>query len=355
MKTLVKITLLLLFVPSVVLANNLKGKYTKTKTINKEFTVNADALVSLSNKYGSIDIKPSNQNKVTLEIIITTSSNSESKAVDRLNSISVNISGSNSSVSAQTKFEKKSNWNLFGNNNSSSMDIKYIVKMPVSNKLDVSMDYGNVMIEKLEGRANINIDYGKLIAGELLSNNTDINLDYSRGSSVETMGDGTINIDYSSIDIQNAGNIDLNTDYSDTSFENVGDLIYNTDYGSIKAQNANSISGDSDYASLKFGKIAKSLEVSADYGSLKVEEMGQNFSKIVIDTDYIGIKIGVDANASFSYNISSKYGGISLPDNVTNTREIIKNTSKQYEGSYNGTKGNVSITTSYGSVKIYKN
>lgn len=352
MRTLSKITLLVFLLPCFIYATELNGKYTKSKTIKKEFNVNSNALVDLDNKYGSIDITTWNENRVTLEIIITTSSNKESKAINRLEEITVEISNSSSIVSAKTKIGKSNNW---GSNSNASMDIQYIIKMPANNNLTIDMDYGDVMINKLNGKANINIDYGKLLAGQLNGNSNEINLDYSRGSAIDKIGNATINIDYSSLDIEEAGDIDLNTDYSDTSIKKVKNLDFNTDYGSVTIGDAISINGNADYANLKVGTIENSLIINADYGNLKVEKMGVHFSKIEIDTDYIGVKIGVDSNSSFNYTINTKYGGITLPSGVNNSREIDKNNSKTYEGTYNGTGGKVSITTTYGSVKIMTN
>ena len=349
MKAIYKIIGILLLVPSVLFSTELNGKYTKTKTIKKEFTVSPNALVDLDNRYGSIDVTTWNENKVVLEIIITTSSNKESKAIDKLAEISVEISNSNSNVTAKTRIGKSSNW---GSNNNVSMDIKYIVKMPVSNNLNIDMDYGDVMVNKLNGNSNFNCDYGKLIVGELNGDSNDINLDYSRGSLIEKMGNGNINIDYSSLNVSEAGNIDLNTDYSDTSFESVKNLNFNADYGSVSAENAISITGNSDYVNLDFGTIDDTLIINADYGSLKINKMGANFSEVKIKTGYVGVKIGVDPNSSFDYIINTKYGGVSIPDNATSTKQIDKNTSKYYEGSFNGSKGKVNIVTSYGSVKI---
>jgi len=354
MNNIIKITCFLLLIPSIVFANELKGKHKKTKTIKKEFVVNANALLELKNRYGSINIESWNQNKVSLEIIITTSSSKESKAIERLNSITVEFSNSNSHVSAKTKFGKSKSWSFF-NNSSASMDIKYIVRMPESNKLNINMDYGNVFIDKITGNSDIDIDYGKLIADELLGNTNIINLDYSRGSSIEKLVNASINIDYSTIDISDAGIIDLNSDYCTSTFGKVKDLTFNADYGSIRVEKSDNIDGNSDYVSLKFGKIANSLRIDADYGSLKIAEMGENFSKISLDLGYTGVKMGIHKNSSFNYIIDSKYGGITLPNNVNNTKEITKNTSKHFEGSYNGSKGRVSIISKYGSVKITTN
>ena len=80
--------------------------------------------------------------------------------------------------------------------------------------------------------------------------------------------------------------------------------------------------------------------------------MGAKFSNVEINISYAGVKIGVDSNSSFSYEIQAKYGGISLPSEAINTKQIDKNTSKYYEGSFNGGKAKLYIQSSYGGVKI---
>ena len=83
MKTLFyKITLLLLF-PIAVIANNgeLKGKYTKEKTLNKEFSVSPNAMLKISNDYGNLDVTSWDQNRIVMQISIKVSGNNEEKVI----------------------------------------------------------------------------------------------------------------------------------------------------------------------------------------------------------------------------------------------------------------------------------
>lgn len=356
MKHIVKLLLVLFLIPSALMATELKGKFTKTKTIKKEFSVDKNALVELRNKYGSIDIQTWNQNEVSIEVIITTSGNNESNTEQKLENISIYFENSNQHVYVKTHFKKQnSSWSLFNGKSNVNMDIKYIVRMPVSNSLDVHMDYGNVMIDNLKGKANMSIDYGKLFAGKLLNDDNYIDLDYSRGSTIDFLKNGKINIDYSTIDIETAGNIDLNSDYSNTTFQEVKKLEFNSDYGNITVENASSIIGNSDYVHLKFGKISKQAIIDSDYGNISIERMGENFNLIDINSQYTSVKIGVDNNSSFSLIADAQYAGIKLPNGFNFTNQIEKNNKKHCEGTYNGSKGQIKIKSQYGHIKITGN
>ncbi|MFK5879572.1 MAG: hypothetical protein QM478_08770 [Flavobacteriaceae bacterium] len=355
MKHIYKTVFLFLLVPTLIFANNgLKGKHTKTKTIKKEFSVSANATVDLDNKYGSIDIQTWDQNKVILEIIITTDSNKESKAQDKLDDIHIEFENSSSRVSVKTKIEKSSSWS-WSNNSNVNMDIQYIVRMPKSNDLIVDMDYGDVMLDVLSGKADINLDYGKLIAGELLNVSNTINMDYSQGTTIDYLKNGDINTDYSTIEIDKAGDIDLVSDYCTITIHQVNDISFNLDYGNLNINDAHSIEGNSDYTNLKFGTIENSLIIDADYGNLKVDEMGINFTNVDVTTEYIGVKIGIDSNSSFKFYGNTQYGDIDVPSNMNITNHLEKNTRTEIEGTYNGSKGQMKISTQYGSIKITEN
>jgi len=110
--------------------------------------------------------------------------------------------------------------------------------MPVTNSVNLNNDYGGIALDKLEGSAKINCDYGKITIGELLNPSNSINIDYTNKSTIEYMKNGDINADYSTLHIEKTGNVDLNADYSHISFGMVADLNYNCDYGDLKIDNA---------------------------------------------------------------------------------------------------------------------
>ena len=354
------ILFLLLLIPAMVFATDKeKGKYEKSKSIKKEYTVNSDALLRISNRYGNVDVSSWDKNEVVIMVKITVSGDDEDKVIKRLSMIDVDFAASRSEVSAKTVIEKtSSNWGWsWGKKSNVHYQINYSIKMPVTNSANLNNDYGNIYLNELEGDASINCDYGKIDIGELHSTNNRINIDYCGSSTIAKMNGGSINADYSKFTVEEAGDIDLNADYTTSVFESMKNLKYNCDYGSLKVNNAVSIVGDGDYLTTRLGTISKKVAISADYGSIRIEALKAGFDSVNINGDYCGIKIGIP-DAPFSFVIKLSYGSFKRGDSGYDfTKQIVKSSSKYYEGYFKSQKSNSKITidSDYGSVSFYEN
>ena len=360
MKTMYKILLFLLFLPFISNATETErdGKYTKNKVINKEFNVNNDAMLTISNKYGNIGIATWNENRIVIKVSITTNGNDEEKVEKRLEQIRVEFDGNSNYVSAETIIEKSSSsWSLWGKSNNVSMEIDYLIQMPVTNNVNLNNDYGSISIDKLEGSSKINCDYGKLTIGELLNSKNEINIDYTNKSEIEFMKDGYINADYSTLHIGKSGRTKLNADYSHISFGMLTTLDYNCDYGDLKIEDCGNLTGNSDYMHTSIGKLRGSGVFDMDYGSLKINDIGENLKSLSVKSSYTQLKIGVNPNASFNITASLSYGGFKYGNGFTFNKEIVKSSSKYYEGYYNtpNSNGNILIKSSYGSITFFNN
>ena len=358
MKNSAKLLLLFLLIPLAIYATEKKGKYTKNKTMSKEFKVSKDATLNVSNKYGNIDIVTWDGNNIEVIVKITTNGDDEDKVKKRLEEITVEFNANSSNVSAKTMIDKAATtWNFWGNKNNVTMEINYLIKMPITNNVNLSNDYGGINLNKLEGKATINCDYGKINIGELLNASNSINIDYTNNSTISYMKNGTVNADYSTLRIEKAGNIELNADYSQISFGKVERLNYSCDYGSLKIGNAENMVGTSDYMNLTIDKLLESGTFNLDYGSLKVQELGQHLKKLNIQSSYTHVKLGLHPNASFDITAALSYTGFKRGAGFTFNKEIEKSTSKYYEGYYNSPNSGkqISIKSSYGSISFNNN
>lgn len=359
MKTLLfKCAILLLMVVPVSLAANdgkIKGKYTEEKTIKKEYDVNSDALLKVSNSYGNLNITSWNENRILIEVHIKTSGNNKEKVIKKLENITVDFEATSSMVSAKTIFNKnKSSWGWNWGNNNVNMQINYTIKLPVKNSVHLNNDYGNIILDRIDGYAKINCDYGRLEIGELWGRNNNLNFDYTSKSSIGFINSGEIKADYSGFTIEKAGDLTVKADYTNATIEQMENLQYSSDYGNLEVAEANNIQGAGDYINVKLGTIHGDVDINADYGSLRIKEMAEDAGNLRINSDYTGIKIGYSPQYNFDFEIKTQHARVSGKDDFEINISTEKSNNRYYKG-YHGkaNSGNsVSIDSEYGGISF---
>ena len=354
------VTVLFFIAPMILAANDgkLKGKYTKEKTITKEYNVNSDALLKVNNSYGNLNIISWNEDRILIEVHIKTSGNNEDKVLKKLEDITVDFEATSSMVSAKTIFNKnKSSWGWNWGNNNVNMQINYTIKLPVKNSVHLNNDYGNIILDRIDGHAKINCDFGRLEIGELRGRNNYLNFDYTSKSSIGYINSGEIKADYSGFTIEKAGDLKVNADYTNSTIHYMENLQYSCDYGNIEVGEAQNVNGNGDYINVKLGTIHGNVDINADYGSLKIGKMAEDAGNLNISSDYTGIKIGYAPQYHFDFEIRTEYAGVSGKEDFEINISTEKSNNRYYKGYYGSpNSGNaVSISSEYGGISFTKN
>lgn len=361
MKTPYKLLLFMLVLPLLVFANtvNPTNKYTKQKKLSKQYTVNPNALLVIDNSYGNVDMISWNGNTIEIDVTIITRGNDEEDTQEKLDNITVEFTGNSNEVSAKTIFKnrKSNSWSWWGGKNENiQMEINYTVKLPVSNTIDVSNDYGTITLNELKGKATINCDYGQINIGSLFADNNLLTFDYTKNSSVAYIKSGRVEADYAAFSIEKADKIVLEADYTHSDFKDIGFLTYDNSYGKITIGSVGKLEGDSNYLPLRIESLKESLEVNTDYGSVSIDKLEKTVKNVNINSDYAGIKIGYDQALSFNFSIDLSYANLS-GDEALQIKNTSKNyTSKTYSGFYGDehTTNTIKINSDYGGVTFRK-
>lgn len=353
-----KLALLLLLIPTLLIANNgIDVKSTKEKNIKKTFNVSSNNTLKVNNSYGNLDIVTWNENRIEFDITIKVTGNDTDKINEKLNEINVEFTNSDNLVTAVTKFSnKKKSWWSWNNNNNLKIEVNYRIKMPISNNVDLNNDYGSINLDKLEGHAKLNCDYGKITTKELMADNNAINFDYSSNCYFEYIKSGKINADYSGFTVAKTKELNLNADYTKSIIEVSENVNYNCDYGSLKIDNINNLKGNGDYLTVRLGNVYKTVSLRANYGSIKIERLASKAKSVDINSDYVGITIGHDANFNFDFDIDLDYGSLRESEGFNFTTKEVDHSEKHYNGYYGSqNSGNlVKINSEYGSVTFKK-
>jgi len=120
---------------------------------------------------------------------------------------------------------------------------------------------------------------------------------------------------------------------------------------------AKNVKGVGDYIGIKLGDVHGNVDVTSDYGSLKIARMASDAGNINVRSDYTGIKIGYADGYHFNFEITTEYAGVSGKDDFEINISKEKSRERYYKGYYGSqNSGNtVSINSEYGGVTFYKN
>ena len=352
-----RLPLLLLLMPLMVLANTGidTKKTSKEKTIKKSFDVSSNATVKVKNRFGNLDIITWDKNRVEFDITIRVTGNNAEKVQDRLNTINVEFSSTTGLVSAMTEIGKneKSWWN-WGKKMNLKMEIDYIIKMPMTNNVDLNNKFGSINLDQLKGSSKIRCDHGKITTKELMSNDNDINFNHTRNCYFEYIKEGDISANHSDFTIAKAEKINLNANHTRSILEFVEQIEYDCNHGSLKVDNINNLQGKGNHLTTRIGNVFKNLNLKGNHGSLKIERLASKANTINIDSRFTSMTIGYDAGFNFNFDLDFQHGSLRDSDSFIFINKEINHTSKKYQGYY-GSKdsGNmVKINSQHGSVSF---
>ncbi|WP_417886202.1 hypothetical protein [Zunongwangia sp.] len=357
---LYKFLLLGILIPTLSFGNtNLNNRHTREKKITKEFNVDNFGYLDIDNSYGNVDISTWDENRIVIQVLIKVSGNNLDNVLDKLDNIEINFNQDGNRVTAHTNFEKQNKgwWNsLFSSSSNANREVNYIIKMPVKHNLVIDNDYGAIYIDRIEGSTDISCDYGKIDIGELRGKKNILNFDYTRNSHFGYIENAEIDADYSEFSIEEAKTLSIKADYSNSEVLKVVNLNFSCDYGSFYVEKVKNLEANGDYLTTKIGRVFTTLNLSQDYGSIRIDKLIKGTTRVKIDSDYAGIRLGYDSEMDFKFNIKTSYGNISGTEDLTSLKNHQENTSKEISGYYGKKESSnlINISTSYGNVSFRK-
>lgn len=287
------------------------------RTVSKNFNVDHNAQLSISNKYGKIVLHTWDKNQIQATIVITGFGKDQDEAQRIANTVNIEAGQSGNSVTLKTDYDPRaassSFWSrLFSAGSGEGkeyVNIDYEVYLPKSlATLNIRNNYGDVISDDLFANTTINISYCGYHLGSL-SGNLRLDMNYSKGS-IEKTGPAVVSANYSNLRSDDMRSLKIGCNYTDLQLGKVGTLSVSATYGNIAVDEANEISGSSDYTDYKIGKLNNGIGLKVTYGDVKIATLAQDFKQIYFEGSYSGLKLGLPDNASFRIDAHIAYGDI---------------------------------------------
>lgn len=284
----------------------------ETKTYSK--SSDKARRVKVENRYGSVRVEHWNKNSAQISVVISVTTDSESRAKEILSHINIDQKEEGDLLSSITT---TNNMNTRGNE---KVDIKYIVTLPANYPIHVGQKYGSITMPSTQTDADavIDIKYGSINGGSfsqgltLIGGYSNITLDYVNLAKME--------IKYCKpVKISSAKEVSLDAKYSDFKFQQIDGLEGELSYSGVEASSIKRLKMNVRYSGFNLNEVLESVKLpDMSYSNVNIEKLSPNFSIIsVTNIRYSNAKIKMDGKGPLRIeNNADKYSSVKLSNAI---------------------------------------
>ena len=329
-----------------------------SKNYHQEYPVSSKTQLLIDNKYGAIDVKNWNENKISIDVVVKLENQNKDKAKKQLDAIKVEFSQEGDEVKAITEIDDAfTSGRGWFNSDNREMTINYTVNIPASLAVTLKNKYGDIFINELSGKTEIYLKYGNLKANKITRGNSEpfafLSMAYAKGS-IEECNWLKMDIKYSTLNIDKSKALVIVSKYSKLIIGDCSSIVAEAKYDDYRVDKLSNFVINAGYTTFNFNEISRKIDATLKYSDFKVNKVPATFEAIKIENQYGGVKIYIDAAASYNIDGHARYAKIAVPDEGKFSR-IEENTSSTITGLIGKdekTRSKVTIETSYGGVKL---
>ena len=276
------------------------GKTTEfTREIKKDFAVNPGAKLILDNKFGDIRITATDQNKVSVQVLITVDARDLESATKFFEKVNIQFTNTADQVEARTILDEDMRTR-------GSFSIDYHITMPVSMSLDATNKFGDLIAGEIAGKARLKVGYGNLEVGKLSNSDNLVEVRFGEADFNSVKG-AVVTIKYSDMDIEYAGSLNLNSEFSDVTVETGVVMDATFEGGNLEIGTLSVLTCRSKFSDIVIEGLDQKLDLTNKYGSFEIESIPSKFSSLSVVNDYGNIELGISADASYKLDATMHF------------------------------------------------
>lgn len=325
------------------------GNIEKKKSVIKIYDVSAKENLLIDNQFGQVKINLWDKNEIRVDISITANSNTDDRAQQYLDGVSIEDKKDGSQISIRTIINKNgnSNWSWKSNNGEKNfVQIDYTVSMPKNTPLNVKNRFGATNIPFFRAPLVVESKYGSFNATDLSGSRNDIDVSYGKAD-IQQLSNGNLDIAYSTLELEKANNI-----------------VLSNKFGKMKIGEVESLDGQISYSGGRIGNLKGSSKIKLSFsGGFRIDQLNESADNVDIQASYSSVTIPMENN-DCNFDVTVSYGGFKYPgdrkvsftqndDERKDDEHRGPRMTKQYIGKFgkgSGTK--IKIVSKYGEVSL---
>jgi hypothetical protein len=346
-----KTTMVCLFALVVLMGNTFAQKKTEKVILEKEFSVNENAVLQINHKYGEVTCRNHPENTIMVKVTAVYNAKDKAKFEKILDKFDVQVTGDEFKVDIKSDYHQKIEVN------GSSLSVDVMIFMPETIRLKMNHMFGNANIETLSGKAVIDFSYGRMAIDALLHAENDVSIGFGK-STIHKIEGGKLSVSFADVEISEASDMQLNSEYSNLEISRIDSLRSVQEGGNLNIGTASVLNLNTKFTGVRIGELTGRMTAAAEYGSIKVEMISKGFSSVSLSNDFATGTLTFADGTNFDLEAEMNFCSLSYPRETTFTEKI----SSAMKSTYKGTFGNietadalVSVKSNYGSVTIKTN
>lgn len=298
------------------------------KKYSGEYQVNKDATLYINNKYGEIQCQNWDKSVVSIEVTVTVEARNEEKAQRYLDMIDVSLKGTRDRVEGVTSIREGQSFNNV------EFSIDYRIMMPKSLSIDFVNKFGEIVLEEVEGPANIEIAYGEFDITALGNEKNMLDVKFSEGDLGYLKG-GKVDLSYSELEINGAGDLILDTKFSEIEVDKAESLTLASQYDDYSIEMVGPVTITAQFTDIEIGTQNGDFDYDLQYGELSVDEVRSVKGRRVIENSFADVTLSFATGVAFTVDVETRFGEFDYPSSKTNIRHEEKGyTTHIYSGTF---------------------
>ncbi|PLX15651.1 MAG: hypothetical protein C0599_16460 [Salinivirgaceae bacterium] len=315
------------------------------KKENKTFKVKKGDNLIVDTRFSDVTIV--NDKADQIEIVATIEVDGASKKQKSMfEEIQLILKQEGNNVIVKTDFPKRINLKDF--------EITFHISAPSYINLEANISFGNLFLEELQGKADLDVSYSTMKADVLASEDNELKFAFMDQVNIAYINAALINFSYSEVEIKKASVIKGKTSFSEIEIGEVDKMNLSvTKYDEWNIEKIGSFSATSRFSEIDLGFLASQLIIDINYGELDIERTSKDFELIDIESSFAECDINVESGASYSIEAEASFADVDFNSGEFKGNKNKKTTSMSLSGNVgNSPKGKVKIKTSYGDIDL---
>jgi DUF4097 and DUF4098 domain-containing protein YvlB len=275
-----------------------------TSHVSRSFHVTNAMSVEISNKYGRIHIVPWDVDSVRFDIDMKLRAKDNQKLEKMKQTVEFDFTPGQYFLVAKTNFDViKDLVDIAGSylSSSSSVTINYTVRVPASVSLKIENKFGDVYFDDHQGALNLTLSYGNLKANRL-NGRSEIRITSGDGE-INFLKEGQVTISYGNLHVQECGKLNLQTQSSVITLDKLENLKMNSRRDKLFLNNVGTLNGESYFSKVVVGTLHNEVSLKSRYGDISINDIKRSFSLLSLTAELTDLTLNFEKPMLFDFEL----------------------------------------------------